>query len=163
MGEEKATVMEKLRLAPETMEGASIQPPPGFVVADPHKKDLWDTVLDMLDHVAQRIDLDPNIHAVLRQPERVLTVAVPVRMDDGTIRVYTGYRIQHSSARGPCKGGIRYHPDVSLNEVKALAVLMTWKCAVVGIPYGGAKGGGNAIPGRCLQMRSADLRAGSHR
>jgi glutamate dehydrogenase/leucine dehydrogenase len=95
----------------------------------------------LLNDVARRINLDPGIHAILRQPERELTVAVPVMMDDGPIRVFTGYRIQHSSARGPCKGGIRYHPDVNLNEVKALAALMTWKCAVVGIPYGGAKGG----------------------
>jgi glutamate dehydrogenase (NAD(P)+) len=91
--------------------------------------------------VAQRLNLDPGIHAILSQPERELTVAVPVVMDDGSIQVFTGYRIQHSSIRGPCKGGIRYHPDVELNEVRALAALMTLKCAVVGIPYGGAKGG----------------------
>jgi len=95
----------------------------------------------MLDDVARRINLDPGIHAILRQPERELTVAVPIEMDDGPIRVFTGYRIQHSSARGPCKGGIRYHPNVDPNEVRALAALMTWKCAVAGIPYGGAKGG----------------------
>ncbi|MBL7201396.1 MAG: Glu/Leu/Phe/Val dehydrogenase [Anaerolineae bacterium] len=100
----------------------------------------------MLDDVAERINLDPGIHAILRQPERELTVAVPVRMDDGPIRVFTGYRIQHSSARGPCKGGIRYHPAVCPNEVRALAALMTWKCAVVGIPYGGAKGGVQCDP-----------------
>jgi glutamate dehydrogenase (NAD(P)+) len=96
--------------------------------------------------VAQRLNLDPGIHAILRQPERELTVAVPVRMDDGQIKVFTGYRIQHSSARGPCKGGIRYHPEVNLNEVRALAALMSWKCAVVNIPYGGAKGGVHCDP-----------------
>ncbi|MBN1640847.1 MAG: Glu/Leu/Phe/Val dehydrogenase [Anaerolineae bacterium] len=100
----------------------------------------------MLDDVAERINLDPGIHAILRQPERELTVSVPVKMDDGRIEVYTGYRIQHSSARGPCKGGLRYHPGVDLNEVRALAALMTWKCAVVGIPYGGAKGGVQCDP-----------------
>ena len=107
---------------------------------------LWRTVLDQLDDVAGRLGLDPGIHAILRQPERELTVAIPVVMDDGHISVFTGYRVQHSSARGPCKGGIRYHPSVDLNEVRALAALMTWKCAVVGIPYGGAKGGVQCNP-----------------
>ena len=120
--------------------------PTAFAVSEPPKQDLWDTVLDQLDDVARRLNLDPGIHAILRQPERELTVAVPVVMDDGTIEVFTGYRIQHSSARGPCKGGIRYHPDVDLTEVRALAALMTWKCAVVGIPYGGAKGGVRCDP-----------------
>jgi len=118
-----------------------VKPRPRFVVAEPPKQDLWDTVLAQLNDVAQRLKLDPGIHAILRQPERELTVAVPVVMDDAQIKVFTGHRIQHSSARGPCKGGIRYHPDVNRNEVRALAALMTWKCAVVGIPYGGAKGG----------------------
>ncbi|MDY7042065.1 MAG: Glu/Leu/Phe/Val dehydrogenase, partial [Chloroflexota bacterium] len=99
-----------------------------------------------MDDVAQRLNLEPGIHAILRQPERELTVTVPVVMDDGQIKVFTGYRIQHSSARGPCKGGIRYHPDVNRNEVRALAALMTWKCAVVDIPYGGAKGGVQCDP-----------------
>ncbi len=125
---------------------AVVETQPAFVVAEPPKQDLWDTVLDQLDDVAQRLDLDPGIHAILRQPERELTVAVPVVMDDGQIEVFTGYRVQHSSARGPCKGGIRYHPEVNLNEVRALAALMTWKCAVVGIPYGGAKGGVQCDP-----------------
>ena len=94
---------------------------PTFVVAEPPKQDLWDTVLAQLDDVAQRLRLDTGIHAILRHPERELTVAVPVVMDDGSVKVFTGYRIQHSSARGPCKGGIRYHPDVDLSEVRALA------------------------------------------
>jgi glutamate dehydrogenase (NAD(P)+) len=111
------------------------------VVMARRKADLWDTVLDLLDEVGNKLRLDPDVLAILRQPERELTVAIPVVMDDGRIQVYTGYRVQHSSARGPCKGGIRYHPDVTLNEVKGLAAMMTWKCAVVGIPYGGAKGG----------------------
>ena len=125
----------------DVIDKALAGPPPDFAVTKAHKRDLWNTVLDMLDDVARRINLDPGIHAILRQPERELTVAIPVMMDDGPIQVFTGYRIQHSSARGPCKGGIRYHLDVNLSEVKALAALMTWKCAVVGIPYGGAKGG----------------------
>ena len=119
---------------------------PGAAASRSPKVDLWTTVLDMLDEVARRINLDPGIHAILRQPERDLTVAVPVTMDDGLVKVFTGYRVQHSSARGPCKGGIRYHPNVDLNEVQALAALMTWKCAVVGIPYGGAKGGVQCDP-----------------
>ncbi len=119
---------------------------PTFTVAEAPKGGLWDTVLDQLDDVARRLDLDPGILAILHQPERELTVSVPVKMDNGLIKVFTGYRVQHSSARGPCKGGIRYHPGVDLNEVRALAALMTWKCAVVGIPYGGAKGGVECDP-----------------
>jgi glutamate dehydrogenase (NAD(P)+) len=130
----------------EKQEEVLVESRPGLVMAEPPKQDLWDTALAQLDDVAQRLNLDPGIHAILRQPERELTVAVPVVMDDGQIQVFTGYRIQHSSARGPCKGGIRYHPDVNLNEVRALAALMTWKCAVVGIPYGGAKGGVQCDP-----------------
>ena len=127
---------------------------PTFVVAESPKQDLWDTVLDQLDDVAQRLNLDPGIYAILRQPERELIVSIPVVMDDGHIQVFTGYRIQHSSARGPCKGGIRYHPGVSLTEVRALAALMTLKCAVVGIPYGGAKGGVQCDP---AQMSENEL------
>ena len=128
-----------------------VDTPSTLIVAEPPKQDLWDTVLDQLDDVAQRLNLDPGIHAILRQPERELTVSVPVVMDDGLIKVFTGYRIQHSSARGPCKGGIRYHHEVNLNEVRALAALMTWKCAVVGIPYGGAKGGVQCDPSQMSQ------------
>jgi len=133
--------MGKQRVALDVAHDAWAQPRPEQATAKPRKKDLWGSVLDMLDDVAERIHLDPGVHAILRQPERELTVAVPVLMDDGPIRVFTGYRIQHSSARGPCKGGIRYHPNVDLDEVRALAALMTCKCAVVDIPYGGAKGG----------------------
>jgi len=107
---------------------------------------IFDMALKQLDDVAQKINLDPNLHAVLRQPERELTVAIPVEMDDGHIEVFTGHRVQYSSVRGPCKGGVRYHQDVTLDEVKALAAWMTWKCAVVNIPYGGAKGGVRCDP-----------------
>jgi glutamate dehydrogenase (NAD(P)+) len=96
--------------------------------------------------------LDPGIHAILRQPERELTVSVPVMMDNGQIEVFTGYRVQHSSARGPCKGGIRYHLDVNLSEIKALAALMTLKCALVNIPFGGAKGGISCDPRQLSEM-----------
>jgi len=93
------------------------------------------------DTVADRLRLNPSVRAVLREPRRELTVHFPVELDDGTVSVFTGYRVQHNLARGPAKGGIRYHPDVTLEEIKALAMWMTWKCAVVKIPYGGAKGG----------------------
>ena len=101
----------------------------------------WDVALEQLDTVAQRIGLDEYVHERLRHPQRELTVAVPIRMDDGSPHVFTGYRVQHSLIRGPSKGGIRYHPDVTIEEIRALAMWMTWKCAVVNIPYGGAKGG----------------------
>ena len=133
------------------MDLRTAQASPTFVVRDEADHDLWGTVLSQLDDVAERLDLDPGIHSILRQPERELTVSIPVVMDDGHIEVYTGYRIQHSSARGPCKGGIRYHPAVNLNEVRALAALMTWKCAVVNIPYGGAKGGVQCEPSELSQ------------
>lgn len=139
----------------ETQGRVLIEPRTGFAMVESPKQDLWSTVLAQLDEVAQRLKLDPGIHALLRQPERELTVAVPVVMDDGQIKVFTGYRIQHSSARGPCKGGIRYHPDVNLHEVRALAALMTWKCAVVGIPFGGAKGGVQCDP---RQMSQDEIR-----
>jgi glutamate dehydrogenase (NAD(P)+) len=101
----------------------------------------WQAALSQLEEAARSMDLDPGVHEVLRNPKRVLTVAVPTRMDDGSVKVFTGYRVHHNTSRGPSKGGIRYHPDVSMDEVKALAMWMTWKCAIVGIPYGGAKGG----------------------
>ncbi len=93
------------------------------------------------DVAADLLDLDQGMRAVLRRPKRCLVVSIPTRMDDGHIEVFEGYRVHHNIARGPAKGGIRYHPDVTLDEVKALAAWMTWKCAVVNIPYGGGKGG----------------------
>ena len=90
--------------------------------------------------------LQHGLHEVFRQPKRILTVAIPVRMDSNHVEVFTGFRVHHSLARGPAKGGLRYHPEVSVDEVKALAMWMTWKCALVGIPYGGAKGGVRVDP-----------------
>ncbi len=101
----------------------------------------WAVAQRQFDLAAERLNLDAGLRAVLREPRRALTVTFPVHMDDGTVQVFTGYRVQHNLGRGPAKGGIRYHQDVSLDEVKALAMWMTWKCAVVGIPYGGGKGG----------------------
>ena len=93
------------------------------------------------DQAADAMELDHNLRERLKLPERSLIVSVPIRMDDGRVEVYTGYRVQHDSSRGPTKGGIRYHPDVNLGEVAALAMWMTWKCALADLPYGGAKGG----------------------
>ena len=102
---------------------------------------FWNMACQQLDRVAERMGLDPNIHAKMRHCQRSLVVSVPIRMDDGSVQVFEGYRVQHNSERGPTKGGVRFHPGVTLDEVKALAMLMTWKCAVIGLPYGGAKGG----------------------
>jgi len=93
------------------------------------------------DIASDQLGLDHGVREVLRRPDRELSVAIPILMDDATTRVFTGYRVQHNFSRGPCKGGIRFAPDVSLDEVRALAAWMTWKCSVVGIPFGGAKGG----------------------
>src|SRR5438552_1282013 len=104
------------------------------------------TAQAQFDEAAELIQLEPWLREVLREVQREFTCHFPVKMDDGHTRVFTGYRVQHNINRGPAKGGIRYHPDVSLNEVKALAMWMTWKCAVVNIPFGGAKGGVRVDP-----------------
>ncbi|HTT15389.1 MAG TPA: Glu/Leu/Phe/Val dehydrogenase [Thermoplasmata archaeon] len=101
----------------------------------------FETARQQIDIVADLLGLDVGMREVLKHPKRELTVNFPVRMDDGSYRVFTGHRVQYNMARGPTKGGIRYHPQVTLDEVRALAAWMTWKCAVVNIPYGGAKGG----------------------
>src|SRR2546427_6903180 len=101
----------------------------------------FEDALKQLDEAAKLIKLDKGLHQVLANPKRVLTVSLPVKMDNGEIRVFTGFRSQHNDARGPYKGGIRYHPQVTIDEVKALSMWMTWKCAVADIPYGGGKGG----------------------
>lgn len=107
----------------------------------------FDEVNLFFDRAADRLCMDDGMRDLLRKPWRELTVSVPVRMDDGTLRVLDGYRIQHNAARGPYKGGTRFHPRADINEVRALASLMTWKTAVVNIPFGGAKGGVQCDPG----------------
>ena len=102
---------------------------------------IWAVAQQQFDHAAEKLDLDDGMRRVLRVPQRELTVNFPVTMDDGHVEVFTGYRVQHNVSRGPGKGGIRYHQDVTIDEVRALAMWMSWKCAVVNIPYGGAKGG----------------------
>jgi len=106
------------------------------------------------DRAAELMRLDPNLRQRLKLPHRSLVVSVPVRMDDGRVEVFTGYRVIHDSSRGPSKGGIRYHPEVNLGEVAALAMWMTWKCALTGLPYGGAKGGVRVNP---KQLSRAEL------
>src|SRR3989475_12520576 len=103
--------------------------------------ELLESALAQLGRAAKAINLDPGMHRFLQQPERTLIVTLPVTMDDGRLEVFTGYRIQHSTARGPGKGGIRFHPAVTLEEVTGLAMLMTFKCAVTDLPLGGAEGG----------------------
>jgi glutamate dehydrogenase (NAD(P)+) len=117
----------------------------------------WEVAQRQFDLAAERLNLDPGLRQVLREPRRELTVHFPVHMDDGSVQVFTGYRVQHNLGRGPAKGGIRYHQDVSLDEVKALAMWMTWKCAVVGIPYGGGKGGVIVDPKRLSQKELEGL------
>jgi len=117
----------------------------------------WQVAQQQFDLAAERLNLDPGLRRVLREPRRELTVHFPVKMDDGSVQVFTGYRVQHNLGRGPAKGGIRYHQDVSLDEVKALAMWMTWKCAVVGIPYGGGKGGVIVDPKKLSQKELESL------
>jgi glutamate dehydrogenase/leucine dehydrogenase len=111
------------------------------VVTQQEELNPFRIAMQQFDTAAEKLGLEPGLREVLRRPHRALLLSLPVKMDDGSIKVFEGYRVQHSCARGPCKGGIRYHPNVSLDEVKALASWMTWKCATVNIPFGGAKGG----------------------
>ncbi len=101
----------------------------------------FESMMARFDRAAQLLDLDPDLYTVMRVPNRELKVYIPTRMDSGRIQVFEGFRVQHNFARGPAKGGIRYAPDVTIDEVRALAAWMTWKCAVVNVPFGGAKGG----------------------
>ena len=102
---------------------------------------LFETGQAQLDEVASMLNLEPGIHAILRKPMRELYVSIPIKMDNGEVKVFNGFRVQYNDALGPCKGGIRFHPDETIDTIRALAFWMTWKCAVVGIPLGGGKGG----------------------
>jgi len=114
----------------------------------------WEMVLAQIDKAEKYLRCDPDIIEKLRYAERALMVSVPVRMDDGRVKVFKGFRVQHNTVRGPAKGGIRYHPEVDLDEMTALAAWMTWKCAVMNIPFGGAKGGVQCNP---KEMSSGEL------
>ena len=115
---------------------------------------LFENTQVQLDAAASLLDLEPNIHAILREPMLELHVSIPVRMDDGKAKIFRGFRVQHNNARGPCKGGIRFHPDETIDTIRALSAWMTWKCAVVDIPFGGGKGGVICNP---KQMSSGEL------
>ena len=109
-------------------------------------EEFQDAAIRLFNIAADHLNLDPGIREKLKWPKRELTVHFPVKMDDGTIKVFVGHRVQHNVTRGPAKGGIRYHPEVTLEHMRALAALMTWKCAVVNVPFGGAKGGVKCDP-----------------
>lgn len=117
----------------------------------------FETAQRQYDIAAQFLSIDPSVSTILRDVQRILTVNFPVHMDDGSIRLFTGYRVQHNLHRGPTKGGIRYHPGVTLDEVKALAMWMTWKCAIFNLPFGGAKGGVIVDPKRMSQSELENL------
>jgi glutamate dehydrogenase (NAD(P)+) len=119
------------------------------------KYNPYDNMLEVLDTAAGMLGLLESDYIALRYPERELKVSIPVEMDDGSVRVFEGYRVQHSTSRGPAKGGIRYHQQVDIDEVKALAAWMSLKCAVVNIPYGGAKGAVKVDP---AQLSKAELK-----
>jgi len=121
------------------------------------KDNAYELALENFDAAADVLGLDNDTREMIKYPERVLIVTVPVRMDDGHIHRFEAYRVQHSSVRGPAKGGLRYHPQVTLDEVKALATWMTWKCAVVNIPFGGAKGGVTCDPNHMSQSELEHL------
>ena len=105
------------------------------------KKNTFEVACQQLDLVAKELKLEPEVHSILRQPMRELRFTLPVRMDNGKVKIFQGFRVQYNDARGPTKGGIRFHPEETIDTIRALAAWMTWKCAVVDIPYGGAKGG----------------------
>lgn len=121
---------------------------------------FYEIVGQNFNKAADKIQLNPNVRVILEKPERILEVNFPVKMDDGIIKMFSGYRVQHSTARGPAKGGVRYAPDAHMDEVKALATLMTWKCAVVNLPYGGGKGGITCNP---KKMSDSELERMSRR
>ena len=127
------------------------------VVREKPQQSLFDVAVEQFNIAADVIGLDDDLRRILSTCKRELIVHFPVEMDDGSVQVFTGFRVQHNLAAGPSKGGIRYHPDVTLDEVKALAMWMTWKCAVMGLPYGGAKGGVQVDPKQLSQNELQNL------
>jgi len=131
------------------MTTAASNHPTGTASANPHKTSsisVFGEAIEFFDEAASNLELDPNIKRILTHPSRQVIISIPFQRDNGDLDVYTGYRVQYSFARGPAKGGVRYHPDVTLDEVTALAFWMTWKCAVVDLPFGGGKGGVTCDP-----------------
>src|SRR3989449_1098554 len=129
------------------MSEPAIKPPTAPVIIRPDKdtflaeENPFEAMMERFDHAAQLLNLDPGLYKVLRNPEKQIIVSVPVLRDSGEVEVFTGYRVLYNTSRGPAKGGIRFDLSVTLEEVKALAAWMTWKCALVNIPFGGSKGG----------------------
>src|SRR6266571_3949957 len=129
------------------MSEPAIKPPTAPAIIRPDKQTFlaeenpFEAMMERFDHAAQLLNLDPGLYKVLRNPEKQIIVSVPVLRDSGELDVYTGYRVLYNTSRGPAKGGIRFDLNVTLEEVKALAAWMTWKCALVNIPFGGSKGG----------------------
>ncbi len=121
------------------------------------QKTQYDIAVEQFQRAADIMKLDPNVQEILRKPRRVLSVNFPVKMDDGRLLLYQGFRSQHNNALGPYKGGVRFHPNVTIDEVKALSMWMTWKCAVAGIPFGGAKGGVTVNPKQLSQRELENL------
>jgi glutamate dehydrogenase (NADP+) len=119
---------------------------------------IFEDALRILEAASEYADIDPEAVEKLHHPRATLEVSIPVRMDDGSLRVFTGYRVQHDTTRGPAKGGIRYHPQANMDEVKALAFWMTCKCAVMGLPFGGAKGGITVNPKELSRLELERLR-----
>jgi len=119
----------------------------------PSDEDPFESMMARFNVAAELLDLEPGVYEFLKQPEMQIIVSIPIQMDDGSVQVFEGYRVIHSSVRGPSKGGVRFGPDVNLNEVKALAAWMTWKCAVVNIPFGGAKGGVRVDPKKLTKVQ----------
>ena len=139
-----------------------LEHPMAAVVTEPmatevQQRDLFDVAVEQFDIAADVLGLDDDMRRILSHCQKELTVNFPVEMDDGSVQVFTGHRVQHNSGPGPTKGGIRYHQDVDLAEVKALAMWMTWKCAVVGLPFGGAKGGVRVNPKLLSQAELQNL------
>ena len=122
----------------------------------------WESQSALFDQAVRSLKLDAGLVKILRSPSREIIVHIPVQMDSGELEVFTGYRVQHSIARGPAKGGIRYSPDVTLDEVRALASWMTWKCAVVNIPFGGAKGRRYLRSGQALSVGTGEAHPPLH-
>src|SRR5438067_4074429 len=129
------------KIAPKPAPRAAESHHAGAAVEAAEDLNPFRIAMRQFDTAAEKLELSEGLREVLRRPRRALSLSLPIKMDDGSLRVFQGYRVQHNSSRGPCKGGIRYHPNVTFDEVQALASWMTWKCATVNIPFGGAKGG----------------------
>ena len=126
------------------IEEAQVIPPPTASSAGrtgPPKYEFFKVIQGYLNEAARLVEVSPYVSTILSQPKNEIIVNFPVKMDDGSIRLFKGYRVQHNNLLGPYKGGIRYHEHVTLDDVKALAAMMTWKCALMNLPFGGAKGG----------------------